>query len=488
MQLKQRIPQDFYKLFRTKNRDAYMQCVTALYEENNEMINSFGLTKEECCVCIDDTIRVLSLHWEAEDNEGNDETDAEMSTQKWMLTESVSEKQISEEISATAIYYRLLRWGWIKSEYDERLNTDVISFPEYSQLFAEVFKKLQRDDDSRERESMLSVYSALFTYARDTEQNNDILRSALQTSRALSQLLSNMQDGMRAYFDELSGQKNFIGIQQVLVEELNNSDSKKYAILTTTDSFYRYKEAVKELVSQILQENELKKDEILDSLDQLAAGSLEERRARRSLEKYEEASQLVYKVEREFDQIERKYNILIEQKTVFAKRALARIHYILQEGAGDADDLVTLINLLDRSEKSEEILQGMQSRISMSTSYRNLTDASLASRRDRTEAQFMPLREEEKTGEQMQMTDFVPRPLYTKKELRQFREKHTVNGTFVTTKDTVQTIEDLEKLMFLWQEETGEHSTEDTVSLEGEITDAAGFTYSRLTIREKTGR
>ena len=463
MQLRQRIPQDFYKLFRTKNRDAYIQCVTALYEENNEMSSAFGLTKEECCALIEDTIRTQALAWEAEDSEEIEE---------------------AEEISSRFVYNRLLRWGWIRSEYDERLNTDVISFPEYSQLFAEVFKKLQRDDDSRERESMLSVYSALFTYAKDMEQNNDILRSALQTSRALSQLLSNMQDGMRAYFDELSGQKNFIGIQQVLVEELNNSDSKKYAILTTTDSFYRYKEAVKELVSQILQENELKKDEIIDHLEQLTAGSPEERRARRSLEKYEEASQLVYKVEREFDQIERKYNILIEQKTVFAKRALARIHYILQEGTGEADGLITLINLIDRSEKGEAILSNMTQRIHMSTSYRNLTDASLSSRRDRGETEYVPLTVEEKTDVQMDMTDYVPQPLYTKKELRQFREKHTVNGTFVTTEDTVQTMEDLEKLMFLWQEETGEHSEENTVSLGEEITDDAGFTYSRLAIHE----
>lgn len=63
---------------------------------------------------------------------------------------------------------------------------------------------------------------------------------------------------MRSYFEELSQKKNFIGIQKVLVEEINNSDSKKYAILTTTDSFYRYKEAVKELVSQILRENDQK--------------------------------------------------------------------------------------------------------------------------------------------------------------------------------------------------------------------------------------
>ena len=103
-----------------------------------------------------------------------------------------------------------------------------------------------------ERESILSVYSALFTYQSDKEKNNEILKSALHTSKNLELLLSNMQNGMRTYFDELSRSRNFIEIQQVLVNEINNSDSEKYAILTTTDSFYRYKESVKELISQIL--------------------------------------------------------------------------------------------------------------------------------------------------------------------------------------------------------------------------------------------
>ena len=124
--------------------------------------------------------------------------------------------------SPSGMLNHLIRWGWLKSDFDEKLNTCVISFPEYSQLYVELFKKLQSDDDSRERESMLSIYSALFTYHSDYEKNNDILKSALRTSKSLGQLLSNMQDGMRSYFDELSSQKHFIGIQQVLVEEINN--------------------------------------------------------------------------------------------------------------------------------------------------------------------------------------------------------------------------------------------------------------------------
>ena len=67
------------------------------------------------------------------------------------------------------------------------------------------------------------------------------------------------------------------------------------------------------------------------------------------------------------------------------------------------------------------------------------------------------------------MTDFVPKPLYTRNELQSFRRKNTVDGIFVATEETVKSVEDLEKLLFLWQEETEERLAEDTVSVDGEI-------------------
>lgn len=67
MILKKRIPKDFYKLFRTGNRDAYMQFLVAIYEENNEVYASLGLTMEECRVIIEDTITRARIVWEEED-------------------------------------------------------------------------------------------------------------------------------------------------------------------------------------------------------------------------------------------------------------------------------------------------------------------------------------------------------------------------------------------------------------------------------------
>ncbi len=466
MQLKKRIPKDFYKLFRTRNMDAYMTFLAAIYDENNAVYTAVGLTIEEGQAVIGEMAAKLSIEWMEDADE----------------TQSAGENAAFETAGTPfAILNALIGWGWIRSDYDERLNTYILSFPEYSQLYVELFKKLQSEDDSRERESILSVYSALFTYQSDQEKNNEILKSALHTSRNLELLLSSMQNGMRTYFDELSRSRNFIEIQQVLVNEINNSDSEKYAILTTTDSFYRYKESVKELISQILNNCDRQKPALEKALSQCGENPAAHLRAQRAVQYNEEAEELVYRIEREFDLIERKYNKLVEQKAVFAKRALARIQYIFREGASGEDSVVRLIQMIDRSGDPDAILDQVRSRICLTAPFKMFDDNSLYRRRDASDHRFEPLAVGEQTeAEREQITDFVPKPLYTKRQLREFRDRNVRDGVFRTTKDTVQSVEDLEKMMFLWQESVGEQ--QDTVALGGELQGGDGFTFTDLRI------
>ena len=450
-----------------------MQIVIALYEENNEVYASLGLTREECQIIIADTISKTGIVWQTDYNEdesdkdsgGMDNDDDNPDSEIDVIYDQTS---FAYTLTPSAILGRLINWGWIRSDFDEKLNTYVIAFPQYSQMYAELFKKLLVDDDSRERESILAVYSALFTYFSDPE--------------------SNMQDGMRAYFDELSRMKDFIGIQKVLIKEINNSDSRRYAILTTTDSFYRYKEAVKELISKILNQNDDRRAELEGILLQTTPGTFERKRYEYSVEYCDKASELVYKVEHEFDLIERKYNKLIEQKTIFAKRALARIHYILQEGADDEDNIVKLINLIDKSDKTDEILGALRNRMKFTRQFYNVTDDSFPGRRERGRSEFVPFVIDDASAGDDDMADFVPKPLYTKKELQSFRDKNMRDGMFVTDEQTVESMEDLEKLLFLWQEETNERMGEDTVSLDGEITKSDGVSYSRLVISKSDSK
>ena len=312
--------------------------------------------------------------------------------------------------------------------------------------------------------------------------NNEILKSALHTSRALLQMLANMQEGMRGYFDELSKQRSFRGIQEVLVKEINNSDSKKYAILTTTDSFYRYKEAVKELIEENLEKTEARKYSFETELLSEEENTRKSYRLRRMIEICEEATDMLYKISREFDAIERRYNKLIEQKTVFASRAAARIRYIMMEGVMEEDQTVALINLINESGKSEEILEKLSSKLRFSEPYKIMTEKSLYQRRENQKEKFTPQAVTPEKSQEENMTEFVLEPLYTQKEIRDFRKKNEQNGKFTVTKNTVKSIEDLEKLFMVWQHATESADSKAQIEVAQEMENEAGFRFSKLTI------
>lgn len=476
MSLINKIPKEFYKLFASKYRQYYQRFLVSIYEESGRSYSLLGLTERECCAIMNEWIAAETLDWSEEqfDEEGE------------LLTRSNM---------AFVCLRHLEEWGWLRKDYDESLNSYVVSFPEYSQLFVELFQRLYSEDSTKERESVLAVYSYLYTYSADKEKNNEILKSALRTSQSLLRMLSNMQEGMRGYFDELSRQRSFLGIQEVLVNEINNSDSKKYAILTTTDSFYRYKEAVKELIDQNLSENEVRRQQFLDQQVQLKMQMESEesvpveytpkyRRLERAVSLCEEAMDIIYRIEREFDAIERRYNKLIEQKTVFASRAAARIRYILMEGAAEEDQTVTLVNLLNRSSCQEEILTKLADRMHLTERFHVITERSLFRKRDSERGSFEPQAVVREEDQREDLDSFVLKPLYTGKEIAEFRRKNIKDGRFTVTRDTVQSIEDLEKLFFVWQDATEIAENDQEISIGEELENEEGFRFSELTIKE----
>ena len=463
----------------------YMQFLVAVYEESSQSYSLLGLTEGECQAIMNEQLARMTLDWSEErfDEEG------ELLTRSNMAM--ISLRHFED-------------WGWLRRDYDETLNSYVVSFPEYSQLYVELFRNLYSDEDSKERESVLAVYSHLYTYSSDREKNNDILKSALHTSRSLLQMLANMQEGMRGYFDELSSQRSFLGIQEVLVKEINNSDSQKYAILTTTDSFYRYKEAVKELIEKNLGENETRREGFVEKLRdiqvQLAREeqekseernvqnklSIQRYRLERAVKLCDEANEMLYRISREFDAIERRYNMLIEQKTVFASRAAARIRYILMEGAVEEDQTIAFVNLLTQSEKRDEILDKLSQKMKLTEPYRVMNEKSLYQRRDRKKEAFVPQAVTEVTeqADSEEMNEYVLKPLYTQKEIREFRKQNEQDGNFIVTKDTVKSMEDLEKLFLVWQDATEVAEGTEEIEVGEELENENGLRFSKLVIKK----
>ena len=465
MNINSRIPKDFYKLFGSKYMEYYQISLMALYEESSQSYSLLGLTEEECQDIINEKISSFIVDWSEEQYEEEG-------------------KLITRSNMASIFLNNLENWGWLRSDYDETLNSYVVSFPDYSQLFVELFGRLFSDNSSMERESLLSVYSHLFTYHSAKEKDNEILKSALQTSKTLLQMLSNMQEGIRGYFEELSKQKTFIGIQEVLVNEINNSDSQEYAILTTTDSFYRYKEEVKELIEENLAESEKRKQEFILRKPDFEKDTVPWLRNERAIAACEEAMEILVRINREFDGIERRYNKLIDQKRTFAKRAAARIRYILVEGDVEEDRAKALVQLLNVTRKKDEILEQMSQRLAFTTSSHVIKERSFARPRDFAKREFEPQSFEKTAQDISDLKDFVVRPLYTRGEIQEFRRKNENNGVFRVSEETVQSVEDLEKLLFVWQEATEVYDQELPIQIDGEFTTEEGYSYSGFSIRE----
>mgnify|MGYP004703106181 FL=1 len=466
MSIKNRIPKDFYKLFNSKYMEYYQLVLLTLYEESGQSYSLLGLTEDECQDIINEEIAKFTMDWSQDQFEDEGE----------LLTRSNM---------ASIMLRRLEEWGWLHKDYDETLNQYVVSFPDYSQMFVDVFQRLFSEDNSMERESILAVYSHLFTYSSDKEKNNDILKSALQTSKALLQMLANMQEGIRGYFESLSQKNTFLGIQEVLVNEMNNTYSVKYAILTTTDSFYRYKEEVKELIDKNLSENEMRKQMFIGKKLEIPKDSAVWHRNERAIDLCDEAMEILFQINREFDSIERRYNRLIDQKRTFAKRAAARIRYILVEGNIEEDRTKALVRLLNNSSRRGEILDDLGQRFGMTERFQVIKEKSFMRPRDGERAEFTPQRIEtaKETGQNLE--EFVVKPLYTHAELQAFREQNEVDGAFQVTEQTVQSVEDLEKLLFVWQEATEVAANALNIEIGEEFKTEDGMQYSGFSIRRK---
>lgn len=463
MNIKSRIPKKFYKLFNSKYMEYYQLVLISLYEESGQSYSLLGFTEAECREIFDEKIAKFTMDWSQEQFEDEGE----------LLTQSNM---------SSVMLKRLEEWGWLRKDYDEEINEYVVSFPDYSQIFVDVFSQLYSEDHGKERESILALYSHLYTYSSDKEKNNEILKGALQTSKNLLQMLLNMQEGIRGYFEELSKKKTFIGIQEVLINEINNTDSKKYAILTTTDSFYRYKEEIKELINKNLIENEERKQKFIEKRLELERESLTWHRNEKGIKICEEAMEILFKINREFDSIEKRYNILIDQKRIFAKRAAARIRYILVEGAAEEDRTKILVKLLDNSQHKNEIIDELGRRLKLTEKPHVVKEKSFLRPREMMKREFEPQQIEKKVTTSNAIEDFVIKPLYTRAEIRKFRNKNEIDGIFKVTNDTVKTVEDLEKLLFVWQEATEitDKSTEIEIGEDFETTD--GLKYSGFSI------
>ncbi len=315
MQLRNEIPDTFWSLFRSVNRDIYIEALLCINEEYQ--YNNYFLTREVCIQVLGDmnARKRFKLQWEENETEFD------------ML-----------ETPSSRILNWLLKTGWLKRIEDYQTLVTNIVIPDYSAVFIEAFERLSSEDMQDTEIYIQNVYATLFSFKNDSRANLGMLRTALVNTKRLNKALQDMLHNMDKFFARLLEQNNY---EDLLREHLDGYVEeivqKKYHILKTSDNFYIYKMDIKKCLCDMREDEEWieeirtraaqmgdTKDDVLDLLDQ---------------------------IERGFDDIEHRIANMDKEHAKYVRATVTRLNYLL---SGETDTKGLVVQLLNRMSQTED--------------------------------------------------------------------------------------------------------------------------------------
>lgn len=452
MQLRFEIPDKFWGLFRSVNREAYMEALLNINEEYQ--YSNYFLTREVCIQVLSDMY--IKKHFQLKQEE--DETEFDLL-----------------ETPASRILKWLLRTGWLKKLEDYNTLATNIVIPDYAAIFIDAFERLGSEDMEETEIYIQNVYATLFSFKNDSRVNLSMLRTALVNTRRLNKALQDMLHNMDKFFGRLLDQQSYHDLLKEHLEGyVEEIVRKKYHILKTSDNFYIYKTDIKKCLRDMRENEEW-------------IGLVRER-SKAMGDTKDDVVDLLDMIERGFDDIEHRISNMDKEHTKYVRATVTRLNYLL---SGETDTKGLVVQLLNQMSAAvteeqntqvenrgngysyEEMLQLTGERMNMSL-LEMLSEKSLYKRRKPRE-DFISQMAEDETIEDLNREDVLKlnRILqrYSKQEIEAFIEEHMKDDVMDVEKLKIADEESFEKLILAYDYSTRRNSKyivleEDTPQIE----------------------
>ena len=452
MQLRFEIPDKFWGLFRSVNREAYMEALLNINEEYQ--YSNYFLTREVCIQVLSDMY--IKKHFQLKQEE--DETEFDLL-----------------ETPASRTLKWLLRTGWLKKLEDYNTLATNIVIPDYAAIFIDAFERLGSEDMEETEIYIQNVYATLFSFKNDSRVNLSMLRTALVNTRRLNKALQDMLHNMDKFFGRLLDQQSYHDLLKEHLEGyVEEIVRKKYHILKTSDNFYIYKTDIKKCLRDMRENEEW-------------IGLVRER-SKAMGDTKDDVVDLLDMIERGFDDIEHRISNMDKEHTKYVRATVTRLNYLL---SGETDTKGLVVQLLNQMSAAvteeqntqvenrgngysyEEVLQLTGERMNMSL-LEMLSEKSLYKRRKPRE-DFISQMAEDETIEDLNREDVLKlnRILqrYSKQEIEAFIEEHMKDDVMDVEKLKIADEESFEKLILAYDYSTRRNSKyivleEDTPQIE----------------------
>ncbi len=449
MQLRYEIPDTFWSLFRSVNREIYIDALLCINEEYQ--YNNYFLSREACIQILSDMNAKKRIRLEWEDNE----------TEFDML-----------ETPSSRILNWLLKTGWLKRIEDYHTLVTNIVIPDYSAVFIDAFESLSSEDGEDTEVYIQNVYATLFSFQNDSRANLSMLRTALVNTKRLNKVLQDMLHNMDKFFARLLDQ-DFYGdlLKEHLDGYVEEIVQKKYHILKTSDNFYIYKMDIKKCLRD-MRENE-------EWIETIRA------RAKTMGDTKDDVLDILDMIERGFDDIEHRISNMDREHAKYVRATVTRLNYLL---SGETDTRGLVIQLLNRmsaaddSEQMEHMIRKTGERMNLSL-FEALSERSLYKRR-RPRKDFISQMAADEEIEDLGKEDVLRlnriQMRYSRQQIEAFIEGHMEQDVMDASKIAITDEEEFEKLILAYDYSTRRNSRYMVLEEEPEVVDNGQYRYPAL--------
>ena len=446
MQMRFEVPDTFWSLFRSVNRDAYIEAL--LYINEEYQYNNYFLTREACIQVLGDMNARKRFELQREE----DETEFDML-----------------ETPSSRILNWLLRTGWLKKIEDYNTLATNIVIPDYSAVFIDAFERLTSEDMEETEVYIQNVYATLFSFQHDPRVNLNMLRTALINTRKLNKALQDMLHNMDRFFARLLDQKTY---GELLKEHLEGYVEeivqKKYHILKTSDNFYIYKMDIKKVLRDMRED-----EEWIEKIRE---------RSRAQGDTKEDVLDLLDMIERGFDDIEHRIANMDKEHTKYVRATVTRLNYLLSGETDTKGLVIRLLNRMAQGDDYEEVLRSTGSRMNLSL-LEMISEKSLYKRR-RGRQDFISQMAPEEAAEDLERSDVLRlnriQARYSRRQIEEFIEAHMKDEMLDVSKMEISGEGDFEKLILAYDMSTRKDSRYMVLEEDAAMVENNGYRYPGL--------
>ena len=446
MQLRFEIPDSFWSLFRSVNREAYMEALLVINEEYQ--YSNYFLTKEVCVQVLGDMYAKKQLRLVREENE----------TEFDML-----------ETPSLRMLNWLIRTGWLKKIEDYHTLATNIVIPDYSAVFIDAFERLSSEDMEETEIYIQNVYATLFSFRNDPRVNLNMLRTALINTRRLNKALQDMLHNMDKFFERLLDQR-FYGdlLKEHLDGYVEEIVRRKYHILKTSDNFYIYKMDIKKCLRD-MRENE----EWIETVRE---------RSRAMGDTKEDVLELLDQIERGFDDIEHRIDNMDKEHTKYVRATVTRLNYLLSGETDTKGLVVQLLNRMGDAADYEQIVQKTGAKMNLSL-LEIVSEKSLYKRR-KGRKDFISQMQPEETTEDLDKEDVLKlnriQHRYSRRQIEDFIEENIREGVMDALSLPMREEDEFEKLILAYDLSTRRNSKYMVLEEDVRMVEKNGYRYPAL--------